>query len=105
MAKMMNDRLELHELLCQTLGSRNVYFQPPESVKMKYPAIVYSRNRIENTSADNIIYRQAVSYTITLIDRDPDSEIIERMSQLPRIRHDRSYVADNLNHDVFTLFV
>lgn len=105
MAKMMNDRLELHELLCQTLGSRNVYFQPPESVKMKYPAIVYSRNRIENTSADNIIYRQSVSYTITVIDRDPDSDIVERMSQLPRMRHDRSYVADNLNHDVFTLFV
>jgi len=105
MAKMMNDRLELHELLCEILGSRNVYFQPPESVKMKYPAIVYSRNRIENTSADNIIYRQAVSYTITVIDRDPDSEIVERMSQVARIRHDRSYVADNLNHDVFTLFV
>ena len=105
MAKMMNDRLELHELLCQILGSRNVYFQPPESVKMKYPAIVYSRNRIENVSADNIIYKQDVSYSITVIDRDPDSEITERMSKIPRIMYDRSYIADNLNHDIFTLFV
>ena len=105
MAKMMNDRLELHEILCQILGSRNVYFQPPESVSMKYPAIRYSRNRIENTSADNIIYKQDVSYTITVIDRDPDSEIVERLSKVPRIVYDRSYVADNLNHDVFTLYV
>ena len=105
MAKMMNDRLELHELLCQILGSRNVYFQPPESVSMKYPAIRYSRNRIESTSADNIIYKQDVSYTITVIDRDPDSEIVERLSKVPRIVYDRSYVADNLNHDVFTLYV
>lgn len=105
MAKMLNDRLALHELLCEKLGSRNVYFQPPESVKMKYPAIVYSRNRIENTSADNIVYRQSVRYTITVIDRDPDSEIVERISQIPRIMFDRSYISDNLNHDTFTLFV
>lgn len=105
MAKMINDRLALHDLLCEKLGSTNVYFQPPESVKIKYPAIVYSRNRIENTSADNIIYKQDVSYTITVIDRDPDSEIVERLSKVPRIVYDRSYVADNLNHDVFTLYV
>lgn len=105
MAKMLNDRLALHELLCEKLGSRNVYFQPPESVKMKYPAIVYSRNRIENTSADNVVYRQSVRYTITVIDRDPDSEIVEQISQIPRIMFDRSYVSDNLNHDTFTLFV
>ena len=105
MAKMLNDRLALHELLCEKLGSRNVYFQPPESVKMKYPAIRYSRNRIENTSADNVTYRQDVSYTITVIDRDPDSEVVERVSLIPHIVHDRSYVADNMNHDVFILFV
>ena len=105
MGKMKNDRLELHEILCEKLGSRNVYFQPPESVKMKYPAIVYSRNRIENTSADNIIYRQSVSYTITVIDRDPDSEIVDLVSQIPHIMYDRSYVADNLNHDAFRLFM
>lgn len=105
MAKMLNDRLGLHERLCEILGSRNVYFQPPESVNMKYPAIVYSRNRINNTSADNIIYKQDVLYSITVIDRDPDSEIVERVSKMPHIVYDRSYVADNLNHDVFTLFV
>lgn len=104
MAKMMNKRLELHELLCEVLGSRNVYFQPPESVKMRYPAIVYSRNRIENTSADNTVYKQDVSYKITVIDQDPDSEIVERVSAIPGIMYDRPYVSNNLNHDVFTLF-
>lgn len=105
MGKMLNDRLELHELLCEILGSRNVYFQPPESVKMEYPAIRYARNRINNTSADNQIYTQDVGYTITVIDRDPDSEVVERLSKIPRIMYDRSYVADNLNHDVFTIYI
>lgn len=104
MSTMMNKRLELHELLCRVLGSRNVYFQPPESVKMKYPAIVYSRNRIENTSADNVVYKQDLSYKITVIDPDPDSEIVERVSRIPNIVYDRPYTANNLNHDVFTLF-
>lgn len=105
MAKMMNDRLALHERLCEALGSRNVYFQPPETVKMRYPAIVYSRNRISNNSADNDIYRQTVSYSIIVIDRDPDSEIVERVSKIPGITSDRSYVADNLNHDAFTIYI
>lgn len=105
MAKMLNDRLALHELLCEILGSRNVYFQPPESVNMKYPAIRYSRDDIDNVSADNVVYKQDVSYMITVIDRNPDSEIVERISQIPHIRYDRHYVSDNLNHDVYTLYV
>jgi hypothetical protein len=104
MAKMLNDRLELHELLCKILGSRNVYFQPPESVKMKYPAIRYARNRIENVSADNVTYRQNVSYTITVIDRDPDSEIVKCVSAIPGIRFNRFYTADNLNHTIFIMY-
>ena len=58
----MSNRLELHEILCEVLGSRNTYFQPPESIKMNYPAIVYSRNNIDNTFADNDVYMQSYSY-------------------------------------------
>lgn len=100
----MNNRNKLHELLCETLGSRQVYFQPPESVKMKYPAIVYSRNRIDNEHANDSVYMQSPSYSITVIDKNPDSEIIERVSRLPRCRFDRHYTADNLNHDIFTIY-
>mgnify|MGYP003370725014 CR=1 FL=1 len=100
----MNNRNKLHELLCETLGSRQVYFQPPESVKMKYPAIVYSRNRIDNEHADDGVYIQSPSYSVTVIDKNPDSEIVENISLLPRCRFDRHYISDNLNHDVFTIY-
>ena len=105
MGKIWNDRLALHNYLLELAGNSNVYFQPPESVKLKYPAILYSLNRIENVSADNITYAQNVSYTITVIDRAPDSDLAEKISGIPRIMYDRSYTADNLNHFVFTLFV
>lgn len=100
----MDKRLELHELLCGILGSRNVYFQPPASVQMKYPAIVYSRKPIENKHANNLVYKQSNSYEVTVIDEDPDSEIVKTVSKLPKCNHDQHFTSDNLNHDVFTLY-
>ena len=100
----MESRLELHEILCDVLGSRHVYFQPPNSVKMVYPAIVYSRNSIGNNFANDSVYKQFLGYTVTVIDEDPDSEIVERISKLPMCRFDRNFVSDNLNHDVFTIY-
>lgn len=100
----MASRLELHEELCALLGSRNVYYQPPESSKMQYPAIRYSRKDIENTHADNIAYLQKTCYEVIVIDKNPDSEIVVNLSKLPFCRFDRHYTADNLNHDIFTLY-
>lgn len=100
----MGARFELHEVLCDILGTRNVYFQPPESVKMKYPAIVYSRNDISNNYADNQVYMQSLEYQVIVIDKDPDSEIVTKVSMLPKCTFDRHYTADNLNHDSFTLY-
>ena len=101
---MARTREDLQTLLEEILGSRNVYFQPPESVKMGYPAIVYARAIIGNTYADNRVYSQKRHYTVTVIDPDPDSELVWKVSLLPGCRFDRHYKADNLNHDVFTVY-
>lgn len=100
----MDSRLELHEILCDVLGSRHVYFQPPSSVKMVYPAIVYSRNSISNDFANDLVYKQSLGYTVTVIDEDPDSDVVEKISRLPMCRFDRHFTSDNLNHDVFTIY-
>lgn len=100
----MGTRLELHEVLCRLLGSDNCYFQPPASIQMKYPAIVYSRSNIENRFANNSVYKQDTAYEIIVIDKDPDSEIAAAVSKLPKCRFNRHYTADNLNHDAFTLY-
>lgn len=97
-------RLKLHEELCELLGKRNVYFQPPESVKICYPAIVYSRNKIDNTFANNQVYTTRNGYTVTVIDKDPDSELVEKMTKFPTAKWTRHYVSDNLNHDVFNIY-
>ena len=100
----MADRLGLHEVLCGILGTRHVYYQPPESIKMIYPAIVYSRSDIVNRLADDSVYMQSYEYEITVIDENPDSEIVKQISMLPKCRFNRHYVSDNLNHDTFTIY-
>lgn len=100
----MASRLELQSMLEKLLGSRNVYFQPPSSIRMNYPAIVYSRKDIDNIYANNDTYLQTKAYNVIVIDKNPDSEIVEKVSILPKCRFDNHYVADNLNHDAFTLY-
>ena len=100
----MGSRIELQDLLENILGSRNVYFQPPASVHIDYDAIVYSRKNIENTFANNSVYKQNDAYEIIAIYEDPDSCLRRKLSKLPMCSFDRHYTADNLNHDVFTLY-
>lgn len=100
----MANRLDLQTIFENILGSRNVYFQPPASVRLSYPAIVYSRKDIENRFANNSVYKQNDAYDVTVIYRDPDSEIPRAISKLPLCRFDRHFVADNLYHDTFTLY-
>lgn len=100
----MADRLDLQAIFEELLGSRNVYFDPPESVKMQYDAIRYSRSKIVNTFASNTVYKQDNRYEVVAIYRNPDSDLPYKISRLPSCIHDRHYVADNLHHDVFTLY-
>lgn len=96
-------RLELHEILAELLGSRNVYYQPPESVRMNYPAIKYSRDDIRNNFANNGVYMQQYAYELTVIDEDPDSEIVDKVSKLPTARFVTHFTSDDLNHDVYKI--
>lgn len=100
----MSNRLDLQLLLETVLGSRNVYYQPPESVKMKYPAIVYGLDNIDNTFANDGVYLSKRRYSVTVIDEDPDSEIIGKIATLPTCVYSKHYESDNLNHDVFILY-
>lgn len=100
----MAQRLELHEILINLLGSNNVYFQPPPSLSMNYPCIVYKRDDVNTEYADNKSYKNKKRYQITVIDANPDSLIPESVEKLPMCSYDRFFSADNLNHDVFNLY-
>ena len=101
----MARRLQLHEKLCSILGSRNVYFQPPESLKLNYDCIVYDVADRNDLKADDIKYRSMVGYDVTYITRNPDSEIPNvLLNSFTRIRYDRSFTSDNLHHELFRIY-
>lgn len=100
----MGLRLQLQSLLSEILGSGHVYFQPPATVQMKYPAIVYSRDALDTEFAGNNPYRHTQRYQVTVIAEDPDNDIRDRVAALPMCTFLRFFAADNLNHDVFTLY-
>ena len=100
----MGQRNDLHKILVDILGSNNVYFQPPESIKMRYPCIIYERDGDAARSADNFPYFRTKRYTITVVDKDPDSKIPDKIADIPTAAFNRHFVADNLNHDSYSVY-
>jgi len=100
----MGQRLELQSLLTNILGTNHVYFQPPPSVQLVYPCIVYNRDYELSNFADDRPYKTRRRYQVTVIDRNPDSEIPAKVAELPLCVYERFFTADNLNHDVYKLF-
>ena len=105
----MASRLKLHAELASVLASinkpQNVYFQPPESIRLEYPCIIYKRDGANTTYADNKPYTFEERYQVTIVDRDPDSPIIRAVGMhFPKSRFNRHYTVDNLNHDVFIIY-
>lgn len=95
-------RLKLNEILKDICP--NVYFQPPASLAMSYPCIVYSRDSMNNDHANNSPYRVAKRYQVTVISRDPDDEIADKVALLSSSSFARHFKADALNHDVYNLY-
>lgn len=100
----MATRLALQSELEELLGSRNVYYQPPESVKLDYPAILYFKSTFKTRMANDSLYTKMKRYELIVIDRKPDNPVLDKLLELPYCSHDRYYSADNLHHDVFTLY-
>lgn len=98
----MAPRLELHQLLLTFAD--HVYFQPPTNVQLEYPCIIYQRDFADTKFADNAPYSHEIRYMITIIDTNPDSEIPSKIAALPKSIFNRFYVADNLNHDVYSVY-
>ena len=101
----MASRLELHEELCTLLGSRNVYYNPPESVRMLYPAIRYSKTGMYTLKANDRLYKKDNQYQAIIIDPNPDSDIPDKcVEHFPMCSFGGPYVVDGLNHFPLTIY-
>lgn len=83
----------------------NIYFDPPESKKLSFPAIVYFRRRVDTVRADNKSYMLYDRYQITFIHKDGDNGFIEKLLELPYCTHDDEFKKNDMYHDVFTIYI
>ena len=100
----MKTRISLQRKFEDLLGSKNVYFQPPESLKMKYPCIRYSLSDIDKRPGDNIAYSMTNCYDVIYISEDPENEVVRKILEMPMSSFDRHYISNNLYHDVVKLY-
>lgn len=106
----MGRREDLHNKLVALMSrfvldaGQHVYFQPPATVRMQYPAIVYRLSNYDVRYADNRGYKRKAAYTVTVVDRNPDSEIPGAFDDWPLCSFDRHYTADNLHHYTFRIY-
>ena len=98
----MDNRLKLHNYLLTLCP--NVYFQQPSDMNMKYPAIVYSRSKMEKVRASNKTYILNHAYDVTVIDRNPDCPVVDEILKLDYSEYDRQFCTNGLNHITITLY-
>ena len=108
---MARPRLELQTLLEGIMSSytkdsiQRVWYQPPSSVYLTYPCIIYTLSGKDHLRADNIKYRTMNRYTLTVIDRDPESSLPEIVENgIKYCAFDRIFSVDGLYHTTYTIY-
>lgn len=100
----MGTREDLNALLCEILGSEYVYYQPPESLQIQYPCIIYSMDEHYVRHADNATYNRRKVYEVLYISIEPDEDVVDRLADLQYCSMGKAYTADNLYHYPYTLY-
>ena len=106
---MAGKRLDLHDKFVDILGTAGrpvtrAYFQPPSTIKLEYPCIIYSRSDRKNFFSNDSIYLGLNQYQVTVVDKNPDSLLPEKVQELPYCKYTTHFTADGLNHTVYTLY-
>ena len=101
----MATRIQFRDRLQEVLGVDHLYFQPPSGFKMEYDCCVYKVAHRPAKHADNIRYLNLTQYECTLIFRDPDSDLPQKlMAGFQYVEHNRSFAVDHLNHEIFLVY-
>lgn len=96
---------DLLHLLKKAVDNNRVYFQPPENLKIGYPAVIFHLSKIKLDHADNVPYKGAREYSVTLITNEPEPEVLDEILKIPYTTLDTTYITDGMNHFVFTTYI
>lgn len=101
----MDRRQKLHEELKRVTGIKNVYFQPPESIKLKYPCVIYSKQPFRTVRANNTAWINNRPYRVVIVCSDGDNKFAEMLlNGFKYCSYDSRYISNNMYHDSLTIF-
>lgn len=101
----MADRLELQKELVELLGSKQVYYDPPETLKLKYPCFLYQSDIPYDVKANNHSYMYVKRYSVTYINSNPDNDMTARLlNHFGHISAGNPYTSDSLHHYPFDIY-
>lgn len=96
---------DLLHLLQKAVNHNRVYFQPPENLKIGYPAVIFHLSKVKLDHADDVPYKGAREYSVTLITKEPEPEVLDEILTIPYTTLDTTYIVDGMNHFVFTTYI
>ena len=101
----MKNRIDLHKEILNLVGVNvKVYYQPPSSVKITYPCVIYKLDSDKTKYANDIKYIKHKRYSLTIVTKDADSELPDLFDSLTYCKFDRMYMSENLYHYVYTIY-
>lgn len=101
----MGTRQELQVELRTLLPGKNVYFEPPESLKMVYPCVRYRYSNGYTRFAADRPYNFSNRYELVYITDDATDTTHELIAMhFPLCTLDRVFTQNNLRHFVFSLY-
>lgn len=71
---------------------------------MQYPCIVYHHDAARTEFADDAPYRYTWRYKVTIIDRNPDSDIPMKVAMLRMSLFSTFFAMNGYNHHVYSLY-
>lgn len=96
---------ELQAILANLEGVDHAFIQHGDLTKV--PAnetyVIIERSGSQNFFADNILYWGKKRYTVTLVERAPDSLVPDRIEAFPAT-YDRRFVRNGQYHTAFQLY-
>ena len=83
---------------------KRVLFQPPATVKLEYPCIIYKLSDMPTNWSNNLPYHWERCYEMTYITRDAQDPMVEKLIALRETKFERYFSADNLHHFVYKIY-
>ena len=100
----MNNSTKLRQIFAGIIESDNVYFNPQDSIRLKYPCIIFNEAPGSIVRADNELYKFVRKYEFKYITKDPDETMVDKLLKLPMCSPGRIYASDNLYHYTFIIY-